>query len=568
MVGEFPFAERVMEGLGDWVHRSVPVSEARFRAHRWFIGSRLALGMAGIFTILLWMAWPAPLPRMVLTVGALFAFQLVMAAAVSRLGGLRAGFTVSLLGFAAFPWLMGTAGSPLMLLPFVLEGALLAGGFGAGLAAVVIAICMGMVLAAGPWRLGSAPVTADLLALIATYWGALYGTLREAKGEVKARFSDDRWRALSGLTDAGIVRHDETGAIIGSNALFCRLIGIDPDGLGDKTVITRLHLGSGPAFLKALSDVTHGAAQAEARVRIRCDDGAEGHRGPDPYRDFEIRFSRLVRNPATGGTEVMACYRPVNEAASAATVQPEPTLEVARLGHELRTPLTAIIGFAECLGDAAIIAQDDPKRGDYARIIGTSARHMLDLVNNLPGKPSGMDDSDAAADWIDWADLIDDAVGIMRLAIEAQRARLSWSVDADVPAMSGSRHAFRQVLINLISNALKFAPEGTVTVRATREGDKIRLSVEDNGEGVAYDDMTRLGEPYFRGSFKGRQAPEGQGLGLGIVRDIVQRHGGHFDIMSRPGAGTRVIVTFAVPLDRTSLTVQPLDHQTRERRYA
>ena len=568
MVSGFPFAERLIEGLGDWVHRSVTVSDAGFRAHRWFIGSRLTLGIAGLGAILLWMAMPAAFPRAVLTVGALLAFQLVTAVAVSRLGGLRAGLTVSLVGFAALPWLVGTSGSPLTLLPFILEGAMLCGSFGAGLAAVVIALSMGTVLAAGHWPITSAPVTMDLLALIATYWGALYWTLREAKGEVKARFSDDRWRTLSGLTDAGIVRHDESGSVIGSNALFCRLIGIDPDGLGDKTVITRLHLGSGPAFLKALSDVMHGAAQTVARVRIRCEEGAEGHMGPDPYRDFEIRFSRLVSDPVTGGSEIMACYRPMSEARSVTSVQPPASLEVARLGHELRTPLTAIIGFAECLGDAAIIAHNDPKRGDYARIIGTSARHMLDLVNSLPGAPNTPVVSDEAADWIDWADLMDDAVGIMRLTIEAQRARLSWYVDGDVPAFAGSRHAFRQVLINLISNALKFAPEGTVTVRATREGDKIRLIVEDNGEGVAYDDMTRLGEPYFRGSVKGRHLPEGQGLGLGIVRDIVQRHNGQFDIMSRPGAGTRVIVTLTVPAQSLSSDVQPLDSQSRVRRYA
>ena len=91
MVSGFPFAERLIEGLGDWVHRSVTVSDAGFRAHRWFIGSRLTLGIAGLGAILLWMAMPAAFPRAVLTVGALLAFQLVTAVAVSRLGGLRAG---------------------------------------------------------------------------------------------------------------------------------------------------------------------------------------------------------------------------------------------------------------------------------------------------------------------------------------------------------------------------------------------------------------------------------------------------------------------------------------------
>ena len=567
MVGEFPFAERFMDVLGDLVHRSVKGSDVRFAAHRWFIGSRLALGMIGLMPITLWLAMPEAMPRALLLGGMVLCFQLVTALAVSRLGGLRAGFTVSVLGFAAFSLVMGNVAGPIVLIPFILEGAILAGSAGVGLAAFVTMLAMVVAFGTGGMRMGGWLLGADLVALSAMVVGTLYWTLREAKNEVRARFSDDRWRALSGLTDAGIVRHDESGSVIGSNAMFCRLLGITPDGLADKTVITRLHLGSGPAFLKALSDVIHGAGMAEARVRIKCDPDAEGHGGPDPYRDFDVRFSRAVRDPETAQSEIMACYRPVTLAAESAPQVQKPSLEAARLGHELRTPLTAIIGFAECLGDQAIIAVDDPKRGDYARIIGTSARHMLDLVNNLPGAAASPVPTDER-EWIDLAELIDDAVGIMRLTIEAQQARLSWEVDGDVPAIQGSRHAFRQILINLISNALKFAPEGAVTVRAVREGDKIRLTVEDNGVGVAHHDLARLGEPFFRGSAARQGAPEGQGLGLGIVREIVQRHRGHFDVMSRPGAGTRVIVTFAAPDVISVKADKQVETPVIERRYA
>lgn len=553
--------------LGDLVHRSVKGSDVRFAAHRWFIGSRLLLGMLGVMPVTLWLAMPDTLPRVLLLGGIALCFQAVIALAVSRLGGLRAGFTVSVLGFAAFPLVTGNLAGPIVLLPFILEGAMLAGLAGVGLAASVLVFGMAVAFVTGTIGMSNGLLAAEFVAVSAMVAGTLYWSVRETKNEVRARFSDDRWRALSGLTDAGIVRHDESGSIIGSNAMFCRLIGITPDGLADKTVITRLHLGSGPAFLKALSDVIHGAGMAEARVRIKCDPGAEGHQGPDPYRDFDIRFSRAVRDPVTAQSEIMACYRPVAVAVEAAPLVQKPSLEAARLGHELRTPLTAIIGFAECLGDQAIIAADDPKRGDYARIIGTSARHMLDLVNHLPGAaalPSQTDENE----WIDLVELIDEAVGIMRLTIEAQQARLSWEVDDDVPAIQASRHAFRQILINLISNALKFAPEGSVTVRAVREGGKIRLTVEDNGVGVAHHDLARLGEPFFRGSAARQGAPEGQGLGLGIVREIVQRHQGHFDVMSRPGAGTRVIVTFAAPDVISSVAGKPLETPIQERRYA
>jgi len=572
VIGRIPFAERWVEVLGDCVHRSIGPTDATFAAHRWFIGSRLAMGGIGIVPIMLWLALPGVMPRAVLVGGAVLFFQLIVALAVSRLGGLRVGFVFSVAAFAVFPTLVGGALGPLALLPFILEGAILSGSAGALLAGILLSLDLAAEVSLGGGRLDSGPVAAAFIAIAATVWGALYWSKREAKREMVRRFSDDRWRALSGLSDIGVIRHDESGGVIGANAAFCRLMGIPPETLSDKTVITRLHLGSGPAFLKALSDVNHGANGAQALVRMKCEPDAEGHSGPDPYRDFEIRLARSVHNPVTRQAEIVACYRPLVEtAADTAIMLPErpiASLEVARLGHELRTPLTAIIGFAECLGDPSIIAADDPKRGDYARIIGTSARHMLDLVNDLSNASAPVEPIDDEGGQVDLAELIGEAVGIMRLNVEAQRARLSWEVAADVPLLSGSRHAFRQILINLISNGLKFAPEGAVVVRAIREGEKIRLTVEDNGVGVSQGDLPRLGEPYFRGSAAAQDTTEGQGLGLGIVRDIVRRHQGHFDVMSRPGAGTRVIVTFLAP-DAHPLPLA-VDGATnhRERAYA
>jgi cell cycle sensor histidine kinase DivJ len=400
---------------------------------------------------------------------------------------------------------------------------------------------------------------------------ALYLVKRHRKSEARARIAETRWRALSDLTDIGLVRHDAKGHVIGSNAAFCRAIGINPDGLEDRTVITRLHLGSGPAFLKALSDVSHGTAIAEARVRMKCEPEAEGHYGPDPYRDFILRVSQVVIDPVTGQSEILGAYRPVHHAVEDASTDRIASLSIARFAHELRTPLTAIIGFADCLGDPAIIASDDPKRGDYARIIATSARHMLDVVASLAEEANPQPRAErvpSGSDTIDLGELIDETVDIMRLNVEAQRASLHWMVDEDVPMLVGSRHAFRQVLINLISNALKFAPDGAVLVRASRDGAKVRLMVEDNGIGVADDDMARLGEPFFRGRLAGDKAPDGQGLGLGIVRDIVREHQGDLDIMSRPGAGTRVIVTFAIPEAVPVRHRQAVTPRYTERRYA
>ena len=571
MISRIAAIDEMTDRMGDLVHRSVGRQEARFAAHRWFIATRLPVGMAGLVLMAVCFGLSGGLPRSALLVSTVLSFQAVIALIVSRFGGLMIGYLLSTASLCGLPFAGAGFVGMGALVPLILEGAILTGAAGAGVMAGVVFLASLALYAVGSSKGDGMTLVSQALGIAAMLGGALYLVKRDRVSEAQARFADDRWRALSGLSDIGVVRHNAQGHVVGSNAAFCRVIGINPMELADNTVITRLHLGSGPAFLKALSDVAHGAVSAEAQVRIKCEPEAEGHYGPDPYRDFILRVSRAVTDPATQQSEILAYYRPVAEAAVEKSVEMSASLSTARLGHELRTPLTAIIGFADCLGDPAIIATDDPKRGDYARIIATSARHMLDVVNGMTGVVTPQPTAEivsTGSDAIDLAELIDESVGIMRLNVEAQRASLQWVVEEDVPVLIGSRHAFRQILINLISNALKFAPEGSVLVRASRDGAKVRLTVEDNGIGVAGEDLARLGEPFFRGRMASEHGPDGQGLGLGIVRDIVRDHQGDLDVMSRPGAGTRVIVTFAIPEAISALKPMPIATRIPERRYA
>jgi len=571
VVSRIAAIDEVMDRLGDLVHRSVGRQDAGFAAHRWFIATRLAIGIAGIVLMAVCFGISGGLPRSALLVSTVLSFQALIALIVSRFGGLMIGSLISTASLCGLPLAgAGFVGAGAMV-PLILEAAILIGAAGAAMTACVVLVASLVIYAFGDAKSEAIVLVSQILAIAAMLGGALYLVNRDRLSEAQARFADDRWRALSGLSDIGVVRHDANGHVVGSNAAFCRVIGINPMELADNTVITRLHLGSGPAFLKALSDVAHGAVVAEARVRIKCEPEAEGHHGPDPYRDFILRVSRAVTDPATQQSEILAYYRPVTHAVETQSADTQASLSTARLGHELRTPLTAIIGFADCLGDPAIIASDDPKRGDYARIIATSARHMLDVVNGMSGAATPQPTAEiisTGSDAIDLAELIEETVGIMRLNVEAQRASLQWIVEEDVPVLIGSRHAFRQILINLISNALKFAPEGSVLVRASRDGAKVRLTVEDNGIGVAGEDLARLGEPFFRGRMASEHSLDGQGLGLGIVRDIVRDHHGDLDVMSRPGAGTRVIVTFAIPEAISALKPMSISTRIPERRYA
>jgi cell cycle sensor histidine kinase DivJ len=191
-----------------------------------------------------------------------------------------------------------------------------------------------------------------------------------------------------------------------------------------------------------------------------------------------------------------------------------------------------------------------PERSrEYAGIIAQSGRHLLDVVNTL------LDISrirgghfDFQPEPVDVEALLRGCCDLMRLKADASGVTL---VIAPVPAgcaLVADARACRQMLINLISNAVKFTPRGgRVEVMVRRGGAYLDLVVSDNGIGITEADLPRLGDPFFQvGGGYGR-SHEGTGLGLSVVRGLAGLHGGAVSVESAPGKGTAVTVT--LPLD-------------------
>ena len=136
------------------------------------------------------------------------------------------------------------------------------------------------------------------------------------------------------------------------------------------------------------------------------------------------------------------------------------------------------------------------------------------------------------------------------LALKAQEAgvALKTRMAGELPEVVADRRALNQILINLISNAIKFTPRGgSVTVGAACEAGRLVLTVEDTGVGIGADDLPRLGEAFFQARASYDRRHDGTGLGLSIVKGLVDLHGGDTDIRSRLGEGTRV--TVRLPID-------------------
>ena len=152
------------------------------------------------------------------------------------------------------------------------------------------------------------------------------------------------------------------------------------------------------------------------------------------------------------------------------------------------------------------------------------------------------------------------------LALKAQESGVELTVRLapDLPDVAADRRAFNQILINLISNAIKFTPrDGRVTVSALCDGPNLAVTVEDTGIGIGEADLPRLGEAFFQARAAYDRSHDGTGLGLSIVKGLVHLHGGEVDIKSRLGEGTRVTVT--LPLEIASDPVKLVTERNRGR---
>jgi two-component system, cell cycle sensor histidine kinase PleC len=222
------------------------------------------------------------------------------------------------------------------------------------------------------------------------------------------------------------------------------------------------------------------------------------------------------------------------------------TAFLANMSHELRTPLNAINGFSEVLANQFFGPIGHPKYAEYARDIKASGDLLLDLINdildmakveagkfNLTPKP------------LDPMVAIDQAVRLMRR--RAEDKKLALEIDAvDLPEIIADHRAVKQILLNLLSNALKFTEVGAVRVRARPTEDGIVMQVIDTGRGIPPEALARLGRPFEQVDNEYTRTTGGTGLGLALTRTFVQLHGGVFKMDSELGKGT--VVTITLPL--------------------
>jgi two-component system cell cycle sensor histidine kinase PleC len=237
---------------------------------------------------------------------------------------------------------------------------------------------------------------------------------------------------------------------------------------------------------------------------------------------------------------------------------------LANMSHELRTPLNAINGFSEIMAAEMFGPLGDARYKGYAGDILKSGQHLLSLINDI------LDMAKIEAgkmtlhyEAVSLKEICEDAVRLMRGKV--QEAGLTISVDAGAaPEIEADHRGVKQVLLNLISNAVKFTPEGgsiTLTIRpfVGEAGDeRVRVACTDTGIGIAPEDLTRLARPFEQVEGQHSKTTQGTGLGLALTKSLIEMHGGLLAMESEPGEGTTV--SFDLPVRRP---MEAAERQTR-----
>jgi PAS domain S-box-containing protein len=216
---------------------------------------------------------------------------------------------------------------------------------------------------------------------------------------------------------------------------------------------------------------------------------------------------------------------------------------LANVSHELRTPLNAIIGFSEIIKMQMFGQLSQPLYGEYARDIHTSGQHLLSIINDI------LDLSKIEAgrfelhpDAVSVAELFEDCARLVQERAHSAGLKLVRVIEPDIALLWADKRAVKQILINLLGNAIKFTPQGgQVTLAAKAAPDSmIELSVADTGIGIPPEHLATALAAFGQVDNPTTRAQQGTGLGLPIVKSLVELHGGRFGIESEVGHGTRV----------------------------
>jgi cell cycle sensor histidine kinase DivJ len=443
--------------------------------------------------------------------------------------------------------------------------ALLTGGAGGPLGVW----CLGPVAAAAfmgaPRRLALAGALSIAAAGLATLGALLSGTpppppplatalgllaLVTVSGGLAAAFI-----RLSGAAGRGDEARRRFGELLAAQPVL--LMGVTRDGLVE-AALGRTPDGGGAGALagrRLVDAATPETAPALTAAIARAGEGrvAEAQFAPAGDPDGWAVAILRARTPTRlvgvilDGRERRARERELERAREAAESQNAGKSRfLANMSHELRTPLNAIMGFSDIMRQRLFGPLSD-RYAEYAELMHESGSHLLELINDLLDMSKiEAERYELALEDFDLREAVSAVLRLMRGQADRAGVQLRGVLPREPLEGRADRRAVKQIVLNLISNALKFTPNGgAVTVTARAAGETLEIVIADNGVGISAEDIVRLGNPYEQAG-GAEQRSGGTGLGLSLVRAFARLHGGEMVIESELGAGTSVTIRLPV----------------------
>ena len=227
---------------------------------------------------------------------------------------------------------------------------------------------------------------------------------------------------------------------------------------------------------------------------------------------------------------------------------------LAETSHEMRTPLNAIIGFAELLEGQAGQMLEPAKQSEYTKLIATTARQMLEMADDLIDLSKlRSQNREMRCEEIDMLSLADDVVLSLQPLLRKKSILVSVNADQNLPTIKSDERVLRQILVNLVSNACKFSdPNSDILIQLSRSFKSVDVAIIDYGSGIAPENLSRLGNEFFREEKE--SGTDGNGLGLSIVYRLLEQIDGKISVESKPGEGS----TFTVSLPMANAAAKPI----------
>jgi cell cycle sensor histidine kinase DivJ len=556
--------------------------------HRAFIAPRLIGSFIALASFPVYVAFRGVPSMLEVGVFGWLVAPILLAYFLSRTGRYESAHVLSSLSLTGLvtvvAWCTGGIGSfaAIWLVVVPLEAALSASRRVVAVASTFALLAAGLLLVLSAYDLlpPAIEVAGEHGALVALgiISAALYATGLALGAEQIARTSfwllyaeEDRYRLLArNMTDV-ITRHARNGAVLFASPAAEPLFGARVHDLMSHGLFDRVHVADRPAYLTALADAAALGEMRSVEFRIRRGGEADGRGGQFVWVEMRCQpLDRAGKIVSADEREVVAVLRDVSgrktneRAVEIARAESEranaaKSRFLATMSHELRTPLNAIIGFSEMLTNEEL-SFDAARKLEYAKLINESGRHLLSVVNGiLDMSKMETGNFEITPEPFAPAPAIMSCCDLLALKARDSGVAIKTHIGMNLPEVVADRRAFNQILINLISNAIKFTPrEGRVTVSAHCDKVKLTVVVEDTGVGIGEDDLPRLGEAFFQARASYDRRHDGTGLGLSIVKGLVRLHGGEIGITSRLGKGTQVTVRLPVDCESKKPPADPI----------